>query len=103
METSIQKTHGLLDTNAQPQNKTEGVKLAAHAGISQSRLSVIESIEDLKKLVFAFGDAAADLIEQELRCEFRDSLGHSLRMNQSFIALGNALQSATTYVEEHLK
>jgi len=45
VETSIPKARGLLDTNAQPQNKTEGVKLAARAGTSQSRLSRIKSTE----------------------------------------------------------
>ena len=103
METSIPRTRGPLDTCAQHQPKTESVSSAEPAGTSQSLSSVIESIEDLKKLVLVLGNAAADLIEQELRCEFRDSLGHSLRMNQSFIALGNALQSATTYAEEHSK
>ena len=63
----------------------------------------MNEVEELKKLILAFGNAAADLIEQELRCNFRDSIGHELRMNQSFIALGDALNAAFAYAEEKQK
>lgn len=56
-------------------------------------------IEALKKTIFDLGDAAAHLIEQELKCNFVDDHGHHLRMNKSFISLANALQAATTCVE----
>lgn len=63
----------------------------------------MNEVEELKKLILAFGNAAADLIEQEIRCSFRDPLGHELRMNQSFIALTDALNAASKYAEENKK
>ncbi len=106
METSIPKTRNPLDTNAQLQNKTEGVKPVERAGTSQLELFPIRStemneVEGLKKLVRNFGNATADLIEQELRCGFHDPLGHKLRMNASFVALTDALNAASAFAEEN--
>lgn len=53
-------------------------------------------------LVLDFGNAAADLIEQALKSNFKDDLGHPLMNNQAFIALGNALQRANEYAAKKI-
>ena len=62
-----------------------------------------KQIAELKKLVLGFGNAAADLIEQALKCDFTDDIGHPLTMSQAFIDLGNALQAANDYAASQEK
>lgn len=56
-----------------------------------------KEIAALKELILGFGNATADLIEQALKSDFTDTLGHPLLNNQAFIALGDALQAANEH------
>ena len=56
-----------------------------------------KEIAALKELILGFGNATAYLIEQALKCDFTDTLGHPLLNNQAFIALGDALQAANEH------
>jgi hypothetical protein len=55
---------------------------------------------ELNAIILQFGNATSFVIEQMLKGDWVDSMGHKVLNNQAMIELSNALSRATTYAEQ---